>query len=296
MSKFIIMPLLVISFLAIDTMAILAQQTIPLYNHYQTTPEPINMSYGLTDEGVKAYSLLRRQWVGFEGAPSTGYIGVTLPLHQIRSAASFDIVYDELGPEKSVDASAYFGTKVRLGENDFLGTTIGLGIRNYRANYSRLAPEDYAFRTDINESVASVKLSVLYFRKDRYYIGLALPRFGHSKTDRLPYLETTYSMNAAAVIPLDNSFELKPATWWSVIQGERNMFNFSLEAYLNRTFGLGINYVNTKDIGYLASFYLAKFRIGYSYQMGQRSNGLTSLNNATHEFSIRYHLNKNSIL
>lgn len=272
-------------------------QQLGSYLQYQQHPEQVNQAYSLVADDAKVYSIGRKQWTGVDGAPSTVLAGGHLKTKNEKSAVGFNILYDKVGPERYTEANAYYAYGLQLSERDYLGASVGLGVRFYRARLSLLEDYDQALRNDIEERVGTIGLSFLYYRKDQFYIGASLPRLGGDQFEEVQAFKEDYSFTGAYLFEVDPGFHVKANTWVSVMKDRDVITNVSAIAYFNRKFGLGANYVSTKDLGLLASFAISNsFKLGYGYQFGVAGTTMAGPRNGTHEVSLSYHFSRKGLL
>lgn len=274
------------------TMQVNAQQ-LGGYLQYQQHTEQINPAYSLASDQAKFYTVGRKQWMGVDGAPTTILAGGHIKTGNERSSVGFNVLYDKIGPERYTEANAYYGYSLKLSEKDFLGATVGLGLRWYQARTSLIEGYDQALRADINERVGTFGLSFLYYRKDQFYVGATLPRLGGEQFEDVQIFREDYSFTGGYLFEVDPGLHIKANTWVSVMQDQDVLINFSAMAYFNRKFGIGANYMNTRNLGVLASFAVNnKLKFGYGYQFGVGNTMMASPGNGTHEISLSYHFSK----
>jgi type IX secretion system PorP/SprF family membrane protein len=267
-----------------------AQQQLGSFLQYQQHPEQINTAYSLVSDQAKLYSVARRQWSGIDGAPLTMLAGGHFKTKNERSAFGASVLYDKIGPERYTEANAFYGYGIRVSEQDYIGGSVGLGVRFYNVRYALLEQSDQALNDDINEKVGSVNLSFLYYRPETFYFGISLPRLGTGEFKEVAVFRENYSAVGAYLFEVDEGLHVKANTWLSWMANRKVLANVSATAYFNRRVGIGLNYGTSKDIGCIVSFMLQdKLRVGYGYQFGIASTQMAGMRNGTHEISLSYH-------
>ena len=272
-----------------------AQQQLGSYLQYQQHPEQVNPAYTLSAEQGKLYSIGRKQWMGIEGGPVTMLVGGHFKTKSERSSLGFGVLFDKIGPEKYTEANAFYGHSIRLSDNDYIGATVGLGVRFYNVRYASLEQSDVSLREDINEKVGSLNLSFMYYRPEQFYVGVSLPRLGTGEFKEVEVFRENYSAIAAYLFTIDEGMHIKAGTWLSWMENSEMLGNFSATAYFNRKLGIGVNYNSSKEFGGMASFALNdKLKFGYGYGFGVGSTTMAGARNGTHEISLSYHFSKGS--
>src|SRR5471030_1870392 len=112
------------------------------YSQYMNNLTPLNPAYSLLDNNGSINALVRKQWVGIPGAPTTYIFNANLPLESIGASAGLIAMDDQFAVEHLTEINAYFAKSVRLTENDYLSVSINAGLMRYMANYSSLDPSD----------------------------------------------------------------------------------------------------------------------------------------------------------
>ena len=81
--------------------AISAQQA-PQYTQFMLNRYQFNPAYGGLDRSLSITAGLRTQWTQFEGAPTTQFVNLHLPLYALNGSVGLGLENDQLGPLKRV--------------------------------------------------------------------------------------------------------------------------------------------------------------------------------------------------
>ena len=85
----------------------------------------------------------RKQWVGWNGAPQTQYIGMSTSLFNNRIGLGFNLAKDQTGARKSNDGNLVLNYKMRINSIGWkLNTGISLGFNRFIFNTSDLLVEN----------------------------------------------------------------------------------------------------------------------------------------------------------
>jgi len=107
--------ILVVAFLG-GIWAARAQQD-PAYSMYVFNGLFINPAYAGSHEVVSLMGIYRQQWVGLDGAPSTGNISVHTPLRREQYALGAIISNDKIGLGNTFSFTPSFAYRIKLKES-----------------------------------------------------------------------------------------------------------------------------------------------------------------------------------
>lgn len=244
--------------------------------------------------GEGAVSVIgRRQWVGVDGAPTVFWGSGHVGLAAMGATAGVNIRHESLAVEKLTEASAFFAKGVRISETEYLGLSLNAGISYMDGRFSRLDPQDPAFREDVRETDALVGFGVMLYRPDRYYVGLSLPRLmlgnlGVASDSRYNF-RNVYHLSAGVLFNLGADFQFRPSLLATYAESLRPQVEGSAMFFVRRLFGLGLNARGYGDLAGMAQINYGGFGIGYSYQFNPKNEPLNRrISNTTHEIGLSY--------
>lgn len=262
------------------------------YNQFGQLRNTFNNSLSRMDEQGSFSILGRTQWVGVDGAPKSIWGNGSVGLQRIGASVGMDFKHAALGVVKESEISAYFAKSIPLSETEYLSLSMGGGLLHFQGNYNQVDPEDPAFREDITETAGILSISTSYYRKDRYYVGISMPRFSLNRREETDYeFRNVYYITAGALIPLDNAFHLRPSLLVSHMDNQDPRYDLSVLIFMARKLGLGMGVQNQGDLSALMQVNFGNFGIGYSYQFSPKSPTLNQrISNNTHEVGFRYRI------
>ncbi|MDT3403700.1 PorP/SprF family type IX secretion system membrane protein [Mucilaginibacter terrae] len=286
--------LFVVALLIIGSLQAKAQQFFS-YSQYMNNLTPLNSAYSLLDKNASLSALLRRQWVGVEGSPSTFIFNGNLPIESINGAAGLMVLNDQFFVEHLTEINGFFAKGIQLGQKQFLGVSLNLGIRRYVANYSSLDPNDPVFRNDVRENKPNVGFGVMIYSPDQYYFGVSVPELsirdlGNASVQTADFFRNHYNFAGAYLFGKeDDDVRVKPAFLATYTKGVPFVADMSMSVYVKNTVGLGLNYRTNNEMAGIFSINSDLLKLGYSYQFGSSSNNVGGrLGNATHEVTLTY--------
>lgn len=269
------------------------------YSQYMNNLTPLNSAYSLIDKNGSLSALLRKQWTGIEGSPSTFIFNGSLPIESINGAAGLIVMNDQFAVEHLTEINGFFAKGIQLGTNQFLGVSLNAGMRRYVANYSSLDPVDPQFKNDIRENKPNIGFGIMYY-SDHYYLGISAPelsitQLGNASIQKADYFRNHYNFAGAYLFGKDeDDVRAKPAALATYTKGVPFIMDFSTTVYFKNTLGVGANYRTNNEMSGIISVSSDLLKLGYSYQFGTSSNNLGGrLSNATHEVTLTYRFGQN---
>lgn len=158
-----------------------AQQDL-LVAQFAINKQVFNPAYSSVENYYTVTGIIRDQWNGFEGAPSTQSLAIGLPVLKQNIALGFNLTNETIGIQKRLTFQSSYAYKLRLGAN-ILHLGMNISYRNLINDFtdSRLFPI-HGFEND--PSIDQVKLSHhliniglgAYYEIDDYFIGFSIPR------------------------------------------------------------------------------------------------------------------------
>ncbi|MFD1258989.1 PorP/SprF family type IX secretion system membrane protein [Mucilaginibacter terrae] len=271
------------------------------YSQYMNNLTPLNSAYSLIDKNGTLNALLRKQWTGIEGSPSTFIFNGNLPIESINGAAGLIVMNDQFAVEHLTEINGFFAKGIQLGNNQFLGVSLNAGIRRYVANYSSLDAVDPQFRNDVRENKPNIGFGILYY-SDHYYVGVSLPELsirdlGNASTQRADFFRNHFNFAGAYLFGKEgDDVRAKPAVLATYTKGVPFIADMSTTLYFKSILGIGVNYRTNNEMSGIISISSDIIKLGYSYQFGTSATNLGGrLSNATHEVTLSYRFGQNTM-
>ncbi len=214
---------LLVSFLLMLTLYAQQDQqfSLNMYNHATVNPG----AAGIND-GVCATALIREQWMGFEGHPSTKVFNVNTPLSFVGLpiGAGLTILTDDIGFYKNVSLNLATSYQLELG-NGILGIGFNFGFNNQSltntswfvgdggsgANSDPIIPNDEsAFAFDLGAGV--------FYKDDKLYAGISTTHLNEAVVEfdqtASTYLKRHYYFTSGYTVTLPNPLiEVTPSVF-----------------------------------------------------------------------------------
>src|SRR5471030_1579833 len=97
---------LLLAFSLFSLQGVKAQQFFS-YSQYMNNLTPLNSAYSMLDNNGSINALVRKQWVGIPGAPTTYIFNANLPLEPIGAATGLVAMDDQFAVEHLTEINAY---------------------------------------------------------------------------------------------------------------------------------------------------------------------------------------------
>lgn len=280
-------------FLVFTLQPILSQED-PLSSHYMFNTMTYNPGVAGTSGMICATGIIRQQWMGFKGAPSTKVFHINSPvsLFNIKSGVGLLIESDDIGFDKDISISAAYSYLMDVGSGK-LGIGVNLGFLNNVLDPKWEIPDGDTHTPAsgdpmIPENKESIKCFDaglgLYFKADKYYAAVSVthlnqPKTKYTKATATSYISRHYYLTAGYTLQLSNpSFELLPSIF-AFSDGKVTQASVtSLVRYNKKVWG-GVSYrAGDALIGIFGFELLNGVRIGCAYDftlsdIAKNSNG-----------------------
>ncbi len=275
-----------------------AQQD-PQYTHYMYNTMSINPAYAGQRDVLSFTGLYRTQWVGIDGAPESGSLGVHSPLKNDRLGLGLNVVNDALGPSTETFVDANFSYSLPMNAN---GLELSLGVKggfhHLKTDWSKgqfRILTDPTFNENINVFSPVIGAGA-YLHSNKWYLGMSIPNFITTEHyDDVEESIATERINfyfiGGYVFNINNALKLKPSFFVKAVSGAPIIADLSANFLYRNKLNLGLAYRWDDSISALLGFQITDgMYLGYSYDL--TTTGLGNYNNGTHEILLRFELPK----
>jgi len=273
-----------------------AQQD-PQYTQYMYNMNVVNPAYAGSTESVSIGALYRSQWVGLEGAPTTGTLAIHSPVGS-NVGLGFSLISDEVGPVQETNAYVDFSYTIPVGNTTKLAFGLKAGATFHDIGLTGLEltdPDDPFFSENINETTPNIGAGLYFYKPSKYYISASMPNILNSvHLDANGYKigsETQHFFGAAGyVFDLSENFKLKPHALAKVAFDAPVSFDVNLNLFMYDVVEVGAGYRLDDSFSGMINFLVApNLRIGYAYDSIQSQ--LDVVTNSSHEIFINFDIN-----
>lgn len=273
-------------------------QQLPQYTQWSFHQFANNPAHAGIKKCVDIHTLYRTQWVGFEGAPNSGFLSVSIPLNSkrrkylsARQGTGFKFETDKIGGftfnriDFAYAAHFNFDKYNRLS----LGVYGGIAQTSYDPTYSTTGYPDPAISSQANFASPDASFGAWY-NSEKYYFGLTLDNLIPSRWKDIGN-DSRHRFHAAInggyQFAISEKISIIPAMIVRIPPKGKVSADLNIHADYRNIFDLGVGYRNTDAFMVFASFkFREQFSITYSfdYTLSQIQIGAKN----THELSLRF--------
>jgi type IX secretion system PorP/SprF family membrane protein len=273
-----------------------AQQD-PQYTQYMYNMNIINPAYAGSTGTTSIGALYRSQWVGLEGAPSTGTISLHSPVGK-RVGLGLSFINNKIGPIEETNAYADFSYTLPISEATKLAFGLKAGATFHNIGTANLAvsdPGDGFFAQNVNEVTPNIGVGAYYYKPNKYYLSASLPNMlnsVHLDVNGNKYGSEVRHFFAAAgyVFNLSENFKLKPHAFAKLASDSPISFDVNANLFMYDLVEIGAGYRLEDSFSAMINFMLSpNMRIGYAYDSIQ--SDLNVVSNSSHEIFINFDIN-----
>jgi type IX secretion system PorP/SprF family membrane protein len=267
---------------------VLSQQD-PQYSQYQFNQMVINPAYAGTKDALSAVVDVRRQWSGFDGAPSTQSFSFHGPLKKKRIGLGLSAYNDAIGPKRVTAAYGNISYILPLSSKLKLSFGIRAGVVNYVFDFNKMNYKD-AGETNAVSSIAANRLKPdfdagLYLKSNSFYAGISATHLNaaYIYQDKIAYTsvsgsqveyDLTYKLNThifgiiSKGFAVNDNLVINPAIIYKGTKAVNNV-DANLNFLIKQRLWLGVFYRSEATVGALVQVYVTNsFKVGYAFDTG----------------------------
>lgn len=276
-----------------------AQQD-PQFSQYMFNPMYVNPGYAGSRGVMNGALEFRRQWVGFDGSPTTMVLAVNSPTKKGKVGLGLEIINDKIGPKTTTGAYLDYAYRIPCGKGK-LSFGLGAGIMSYKVNWEAVTYKDHADGYDQLGSVSIIKPDFkfgIYFNNKNFFIGSS---FTHLNQEVYTVVHDSLTFTAKMVphgfTTIGRAFQLSDNLIFSpsiMVRGVSGASTTDLDLNLNfrikEVLWLGVSFRSEKSIIAMAQYNITDhLKLGYSYDI--TLSKLATYQSGTHEIVLGFDLN-----
>jgi type IX secretion system PorP/SprF family membrane protein len=257
----------------------------------------INPAYAGSRDALAINLTYRKQWVGFDGAPTTSLMSVHSPIKKRRIGMGLQLWSDRIGVSRETGLMSNYAYRIpfRKGKLQF---GIGAGFTVMQAQWTQVSLQDrtdVTYATNTRNAVRPNFSGGAFYYKKSYYIGASVPLLlshtYNASTDGsvIPNSSMQYQpmLTGGYLFKLNKQFKLKPSTLLRYRQSTGLQADLNANLIIKDKIWAGVSY-RTEDafVGMFEVLPTPQWRLGYAYEMG--INGLTQYHGGSHELMLQY--------
>ena len=282
-------------------------QNDPMFTQYMFNEMYINPAYAGSRENVSVTGLIREQWVGLDGAPSTQTLSAHAPILGKKVGIGLTFLNETIGVSKRTGFNLNGAYRIPMDRNT-LSFGLQLGMNSISENLLDLGlASDNQFQLNTGKQLAPNFGFGTYYLAPKWYVGLSIPRMIQNRLDvtsgtgnvqnKLNVQDWHYFLTAGSIHALSTDVKLKPAIMLKAVNGAPMELDLSCNVLLRDFVWGGLAYRTGDALSFLAGAQLTKqLRLGYSYDFS--TSELKDFNSGSHELMLGYDFSfdKNKII
>jgi len=274
-----------------------AQQHI-MYTQYMFNGLAINPAYAGSHEDLNVTALVREQWAGLKGAPSTQTLAAHGQLKNNQAGIGAVFLHDQVGVTHEYGFYGSYAYKIPM-EKGTISMGLQVGFTSYRENLNDLllqtrpAPD---FQDHKSAFLPNFGAGIFY-TADRFYAGFSIPRMLQNNLDKDNVTTVAkeirhYFLTGGYVFDLSNALRLKPNVLVKVVEGAPVQIDLNANLLIQDIFWVGISHRSMADWAAILEIQInPKFRLGYSYDFVNVTE-LSKVQSGSHELMVSYNFRK----
>lgn len=279
------------------TMNLNAQQ-LPQFTQWSYHQLRLNPAHAGIKKCVDIHALYRMQWVGFNGAPNTGFLTVSLPINtkgrtylSARHGLGLRFETDKIGHFSTNRINLAYAAHFNFNKEDRLSLGVYGGVlqTGYDPSDAIVLENDPSVLNQANFISPDASFGAWY-NSTNYYVGLSLQQLIPSKWKEIGS-DSRYAFHAAVnagyKLKINENFHFLPGA--IVRLPAKGPVSMDLNAHFDYKdmITLGLGYRNTDALLFLAQFkFNGQFSVVYSFDYTLSNIQLAASN--THELSLRF--------
>ena len=288
------MRLLYISlFLCLPVIGIAQHQSV--FSQYYYNKFLLNPAYAGSDKALNANLHQRNQWVGFEGAPNSSFIGVHSPMKNDNVGLGVNYLNERFGTFRANRLDVSYSYSLDIGDSRLsFGMSGGIEhLTNGLSDVNTVEQGDQVFAA--SEQFVNPDFAFgLAFTSDDWFFSFSMPtlmsqRLGPGISYRGDNVNMLIHAGKSFVLDRMEEFKLKSFFTGRIHSASTMQFDIGAILEYQSMFDFGLMLRTQESIAVMARVVvpqIPQLRVGYSYDI--TTNTLRQFSNGTHEVGISY--------
>lgn len=273
-----------------------AQQTSQ-YSQWSYHQFSFNPAHAGIKPCIDLHTLYRMQWVGFEGAPRSGFLTASVPLYNkrkkylgARHGTGFRFENDRIGAFAFNRINFAYAGHFNFSESNrlSLGLYAGMVQMGYDPSYATTSEADPTVMNETNFARPDASFGAWY-NSTNYYFGLSLQNLIPFKWESVGISSMTgihTLLNAGYRYQLNEQLSLLPLLFIKIPPRGPMAADLNLQLDYKGFLNIGIGYRNTDALIAMASIRLFD-QLSIAYSFDYTLSEIQSVSRNTHEVSLR---------
>jgi type IX secretion system PorP/SprF family membrane protein len=271
-----------------------SQQQV-MFTQYMFNTLAINPAYAGSHGTFSATALMREQWSGLDGAPSTQTFSIHAPVRDQKMGLGFLFLHDKIGVTNQTGAYFSYAYKIEFPNEAKLSFGLQGGFTNFNAKFSQISSTDPTFAgNDVLEWQPNAGAGVFY-STERFYAGLSVPQLIESEFDREnpdsdSRLVRHYFVSSGYVFDLNADLKLKPNVLVKYVNGAPVQLDLNANLLIKEIVWVGMSWRSFDSMDAILQLQVSpRLQLGYAYDFATHSE-LQRVNSSSHELMLNYRI------
>lgn len=228
---------------------------------------------------INAATVFRKQWVGFQGSPTTSLFDVNGPIRSSNNYAGLSVVGDFLGVNQEIMVSGTYAYKAAIDRYSHISFALSPSVVFLQSDLAAVNTDfsgDPSFAVNPNAVLPNVRFGAYYDAKYTF-IGISSPSL---LTNTLPGINGDggtgfdisnihYNIIAGYKREFKSKWTFYPSVMYSHAPGVPVQFEITGNMQFLDKFGGGVSYNTSKVISAMFNINLnGNFKLAYAYSFG----------------------------
>lgn len=272
----------------------------PMFTQYMFNELFINPAYAGSRECLSVTGLVREQWVGLDGAPSTQTLSIHAPVFNQKVGVGLSFLNEGIGVSKRTGINLNGSYRIKMDES-WLSFGLQLGVVSVSEDLAKLnLLTDNQFMINTGRKMAPNVGFGAYYNAPRWYVGLSVPRMIQNRLgsssgsavveNKLNVDDFHYYLTGGSIHALSSSITLRPNVMIKAVSGAPMQLDLSANLLFNDFIWAGLAYRSGDAASIFLGAYITKqLRFGYAYDY--TLSALQDFNTGSHELMLGYDFN-----
>ncbi|HEX5002509.1 MAG TPA: type IX secretion system membrane protein PorP/SprF [Bacteroidia bacterium] len=272
-------------------------QQHPLFSHYMFNGLYINPAYAGSKEFVSTTLIARKQWAGFQGAPTTQIASLHAPLSNKKVGLGFSISNDRIGITNEMDVFGSYAYHIET-NNGILSLGLSGGFSYFKSQLSDLNywdQNDPVYEVNSLSNILPNFGAGIYYYTNKFYAGLSVPQIlsydpdasVSINVDRAHKVTRHYFLTSGMIISTRGELKFRPSFLVKYTDNAPVEFDLNMNMLISEIIWIGVSYRSEDAIVALLEYQVnKKLRVGYSYDY--TLSEIRNYSSGSHELILGY--------
>ncbi|MFA6483120.1 MAG: type IX secretion system membrane protein PorP/SprF [Bacteroidales bacterium] len=287
--------LIIFAILCSSLIANAQQQPQYTLNQFNSNLE-INPAYAGANDNASVSIRYRKQWVGYDGSPTTANFNAEGKILQKKLAIGLSVISDRIGITQSTSGDLSMATHVRVSDKVTISVGLKAGVYSLNSDFSKLTNVDMTDPLYVinNRTIPYLGFGALLYTS-KLYIGFSAPRVVaiENFTPQTKITKPHYFLYGGYRFTVNDDIELRPAVLGKYVTAAPFEVDIAMDAWYKNTFGIGVSYRTSDAVNFMIKWRSGNIYVGYSYDM--TVSGMRTFNSGSHEINLGIQFGKPGI-